>query len=64
MSVFPLLTYVFCKFQYLAFPIELIQRITDKLAKHTRTEEATIKHIRDLEMQIKNTLETFNVSAN
>lgn len=46
----------------MAFPIELIQRITDKLAKHTRTEEATIKHIRDLEMQIKHTLETFNVS--
>lgn len=48
--------------QFMAFTIELIQRIIDKLAKHTRTEEATIKQIRDLEMQMKSTLDIVNVS--
>lgn len=44
-------------FKYLAkdpsFPIDQILRITEKLQKHTKVEEAAIKRVRDLEMQIK-----------
>lgn len=29
-----------------------VQRIADKVAKHTRVEEAAVKRIRDLEMQV------------
>uniref|UniRef100_A0A1A9WE87 Pericentrin/AKAP-450 centrosomal targeting domain-containing protein n=1 Tax=Glossina brevipalpis TaxID=37001 RepID=A0A1A9WE87_9MUSC len=32
--------------------MEGVQRITDKLSKHTRVEEAAVKRIRDLEMQM------------
>ena len=32
--------------------MEGVQRIADKVAKHTRVEEAAIKRIRDLEMQV------------
>lgn len=32
--------------------MEGVQRIMDKLSKHTRVEEAAIKRIKDLEMQI------------
>lgn len=36
-----------------AFPVDQILRITEKLQKHTKVEEAAIKRVRDLEMQIK-----------
>lgn len=32
--------------------MEGVQRIADKVAKHTRVEEAAVKRIRDLEMQV------------
>ncbi|XP_031624937.1 pericentrin isoform X2 [Contarinia nasturtii] len=44
-------------FKYLAkdpmFPVDQISRIIEKLQKHSKVEEAAIKLVRDLEMQIK-----------
>ncbi|XP_055300379.1 A-kinase anchor protein 9 isoform X4 [Sitodiplosis mosellana] len=44
-------------FKYLAkdpsFPVDQIMRIIEKMQKHSRVEEAAIKLVRDLEMQIK-----------
>lgn len=52
--------------QYLAkdpsFPIEQIFRITEKLQKHTKVEEAAMKRVRDLEMQIKALHNSYMVS--
>lgn len=43
--------------QYLAkdpsFPVDQIMRIVEKMQKHSKVEEAAIKLVRDLEMQIK-----------
>lgn len=43
--------------QYLAkdpsFPVDQIMRIIEKMQKHSKVEEAAIKLVRDLEMQIK-----------
>lgn len=54
-------------FKYLAkdpaFPIDQILRITEKLQKHTKVEEAAIKRVRDLEMQIKALHNTYVVST-
>lgn len=54
-------------FKYLArdpaFPIEQILRITEKLQKHTKVEEAAIKRVRDLEMQLKALHNTYVVST-
>lgn len=47
-----------------AFPIEQILRITEKLQKHTKVEEAAIKRVRDLEMQLKALHSTYVVSTN
>lgn len=47
-----------------AFPIDQILRITEKLQKHTKVEEAAIKRVRDLEMQIKALHSTYVVSTN
>lgn len=55
-------------FKYLAkdpaFPIDQILRIAEKLQKHTKVEEAAIKRVRDLEMQIKTLHNTYVVSIN
>lgn len=44
-------------FKYLAkdpsFPVDQIMRIIEKMQKHSKVEEAAIKLVRDLEMQIK-----------
>lgn len=44
-------------FKYLAkdpsFPVDQIMRILEKMQKHSKVEEAAIKLVRDLEMQIK-----------
>ncbi|XP_055905928.1 nucleoprotein TPR isoform X7 [Eupeodes corollae] len=37
-----------------SLPIEGLQRVLEKLSKHTRMEEAAVKRIRDLEMQVSN----------
>ncbi|XP_055853886.1 pericentrin isoform X5 [Episyrphus balteatus] len=37
-----------------SLPIEGLQRVLEKLSKHTRMEEAAVKRIRDLEMQMSN----------
>jgi len=43
--------------------IDKVQRIMEKLAKHTRAEEAAIKRIQDLEMQVNCVRQTCNVSS-
>lgn len=44
------------------FPVDQILRITEKLQKHTKVEEAAIKRVRDLEMQMKTLHNTYVVS--
>lgn len=46
-----------------SLPIDEVQRIMDNLAKHTRAEEAAIKRIKDLEMQVGGVRESYNVST-
>lgn len=46
----------------LSLPTDEIIRIFDKLAKHTRAEEATIKRINDLDMQISQINSAFLVN--
>lgn len=36
-----------------SFPVDQIMRIIEKMQKHSKVEEAAIKLVRDLEMQIK-----------
>lgn len=52
---------IFC-LQYLAkdpsFPVDQIMRIMEKMQKHSKVEEAAVKLVRDLEMEIK----TYNTS--
>ena len=43
-------------------PFDEVHRILDKVAKHNRVEEATIKRVSDLEMQIHQFKNTYNVS--
>lgn len=43
-------------------PIDDMQRIVDKLVKHTRAEEAAVKRIRDLEMQVGTIRTSYDVS--
>lgn len=43
-------------------PLDEVQRIMEKLIKHNRAEEAAIKRIRDLEMQINGIRVSYNVS--
>lgn len=43
-------------------PVDEVQRILEKLAKHSRAEEAAIKRIHDLEMQISGVRANFAVS--
>lgn len=45
-----------------SFPVDQILRITEKLQKHTKVEEAAIKRVRDLEMQIKTLHNSYLVS--
>lgn len=45
-----------------SLPIDEVQRIMEKLAKHTRAEEAAVKRIKDLEMQVGGVRENYNVS--
>lgn len=44
-------------------PVDDVQRIMEKLIKHNRAEEAAIKRIRDLEMQICNVRRSYDVST-
>lgn len=54
-------------FKYLAkdpsFPVDQIMRIIEKMQKHSKVEEAAIKLVRDLEMQIKALHTSYMVSA-
>lgn len=54
-------------FKYLAkdpsFPVDQIMRILEKLQKHSKVEEAAIKLVRDLEMQIKALHTSYMVST-
>lgn len=43
-------------------PVDDMQRIVDKLVKHTRAEEAAVKRIRDLEMQVGTIRTSYDVS--
>lgn len=43
-------------------PFEEVQRILEKLAKHNRIEEATVKKVTDLEMQINDMRANYHVS--
>lgn len=47
----------------ISLPFEEAQRILEKLAKHNRMEEATIKKVTDLEMTINEMRTNFNVSS-
>lgn len=44
-------------------PFEEVQRILEKLSKHNRVEEATVKKVTDLEMTINVMKNNFNVSS-
>lgn len=54
-------------FKYLAkdpsFPVDQIMRIIEKMQKHSKVEEAAIKLVRDLEMQIKALHTSYMVSV-
>lgn len=43
-------------------PFEEVQRILEKLSKHNRIEEATVKKVTDLEMQVNSMRANYNVS--
>jgi hypothetical protein len=43
-------------------PFEEVQRILEKLSKHNRIEEATVKKVTDLEMQVNGMRANYNVS--
>lgn len=43
-------------------PFEEVQRILEKLSKHNRIEEATVKKVTDLEMQVNSMRGNYNVS--
>lgn len=43
-------------------PFEEVQRILEKLSKHNRIEEATVKKVTDLEMQVNGMRGNYNVS--
>jgi protoheme ferro-lyase len=45
-------------------PFEEVQRILEKLSKHNRVEEATVKKVTDLEMTINAMRNNSNVSIN
>lgn len=45
-----------------SLPVDEVQRIFDKLLKHTRAEEAALKRIKDLEMQVGGVRDSFTVS--
>jgi len=45
-----------------ALPFDEVQRILEKLSKHNRVEEATVKKVTDLEMQVNGMRNSFNVS--
>lgn len=45
-----------------SLPVDEVQRIMDKLAKHSRAEEAAVKRIKDLEMQIVSSRVSISVS--
>lgn len=45
-----------------SLPFEEVQRILEKLSKHNRVEEATVKKVTDLEMTINVMKNNFNVS--
>lgn len=47
-----------------SLPFEEVQRILDKLSKHNRIEEATVKKVTDLEMQVNSMRANYNVSLN
>lgn len=55
-------------FKYLAkdpsFPVDQIMRIIEKMQKHSKVEEAAIKLVRDLEMQIKALHTSYMVCVN
>lgn len=44
------------------FPVDQIIRITEKLQKHTKVEDAAVKRVRDLEMQIRTLHSSYLVS--
>lgn len=44
-------------------PFEELQRILEKLSKHNRIEEATVKKVTDLEMQVNGMRANFHVSS-
>lgn len=45
-----------------ALPFDEVQRILEKLSKHNRVEEATVKKVTDLEMQFNGIKENYTVS--
>ena len=45
-----------------SLPFEEVQRILEKLSKHNRIEEATVKKVADLEMQVNSMRANYNVS--
>lgn len=45
-----------------SLPVDEVQRIIEKLAKHSRAEEAAVKRIKDLEMQIVSSRVNVSVS--
>lgn len=45
-----------------SLPFEEVQRILEKLSKHNRIEEATVKKVTDLEMQVNSMRANYNVS--
>ena len=46
-----------------SLPIDEVQKVFEKLSKHTRIEEAAIKRIKDLEMHIGNIRNSYGVSS-
>lgn len=44
-----------------SLPVDQVHRILDKLSKHSRAEEAAIKRIRDLEMQVNGVRISYSV---
>lgn len=46
----------------ISLPFEEVQRILEKLSKHNRMEEATVKKVTDLEMTLSEMRNNFNVS--
>lgn len=46
-----------------SLPVDEVQRIIEKLAKHSRAEEAAVKRIKDLEMQIVSSRVNISVST-